>query len=174
MGCHCFTKTGCVQTVLKNCSFAKTSCALCVGKCQQVQLLPESNSAGQQHLACKLLHSIKQAAFVFFYRVQEGGGKGSTLTPGTLEWTVVSEHKLGEEKSMVWTLPGKLGLLYVAIHSQPCFPLLLGCFCAQESLIMKPDCASCFFLMSADNHLLHTLPGCHTMTCFTEFQVRLP
>ena len=85
----------------------KTSCVLSAGKCQQVQLLPESNSAGQQHLACKLLHSIKQAAFVFFYRVQEGGGKGSTLTPGTLEWTVVSEHKLGEEKSMVWTLPGK-------------------------------------------------------------------
>ena len=78
------------------------------GKTAQVQVLPESNTVGQQHLACKLLHSIKQAAFVFFYRVLEGGGKGSVLTPGTLEWSIVPEHKLGEEKSMVWTLPGKL------------------------------------------------------------------
>ena len=36
----------------------------------------------------------------------EGGGKGAVLTPGTLEWTLVPENKLGEEKSMVWTLPG--------------------------------------------------------------------
>lgn len=59
-------------------------------------------------MACKMLHSSKQAAFVFFYRVLEGGGKGATLTPGALEWTLVQEIKLGEEKSMVWTLPGEL------------------------------------------------------------------
>ena len=57
-------------------------------------------------MACKLLHSSKQAAFVLFYRVLEGGGKGAVLTPGTLEWTLVPEVKLGEEKSMIWTLPG--------------------------------------------------------------------
>jgi len=59
-------------------------------------------------MACKLLHSSKQAAFVFFYRVLEGSGRGAVLTPGTLEWTLVQEVKLGEEKSMMWTLPGAL------------------------------------------------------------------
>ncbi len=78
------------------------------GKCAQIQVLPDSNTAGQQHMACKLLHSSKQAAFVFFYRVLEGGGRGAVLTPGTLEWTLVQEVKLGEEKSMMWTLPGAL------------------------------------------------------------------
>lgn len=81
----------------------------CAGKCAQVQVLPDSNTAGQQHMACKLLHSSKQAAFVLFYRVLEGGGKGAVLTPGTLEWTLVPEVKLGEEKSMLWTLPGIQG-----------------------------------------------------------------
>ena len=57
-------------------------------------------------MACKLLHSSKQAAFVLFYRVLEGGGKGALLHPGALEWTLVPEVKLGEEKSMIWTLPG--------------------------------------------------------------------
>lgn len=79
---------------------------LCAGKCTQVQVLPDSNTAGQSHMACKLLHSTKQAAFVLFYRVLEGGGKGALLTPGALEWTLVPEIKMGEEKSMVWTLPG--------------------------------------------------------------------
>ena len=78
------------------------------GKCAQIQVLPDSNTAGQQHMACKLLHSSKQAAFVFFYRVLEGGGRGAVLTPGSLEWTLVQEVKLGEEKSMTWTLPGAL------------------------------------------------------------------
>lgn len=80
----------------------------CAGKCAQIQVLPENNTAGQQHMACKMLHSSKQAAFVFFYRVLEGGGKGAILTPGALEWTLVQEIKLGEEKSMLWTLPGEL------------------------------------------------------------------
>ena len=62
-------------------------------------------------MACKLLHSTKQAAFVLFYRVLEGGGKGALLTPGTLEWTLVPEIKMGEEKSMIWTLPGKIPTL---------------------------------------------------------------
>ncbi len=78
------------------------------GKCAQIQVLPDSNTAGQQHMACKLLHSSKQAAFVFFYRVLDGGGRGAVLTPGSLEWTLVQEVKLGEEKSMTWTLPGAL------------------------------------------------------------------
>ncbi len=84
-------------------------CLMCVGKCAQIQALPDSNTVGQQHMACKLLHSSKQAAFVFFYRVLEGGGKGAVLTPGTMEWTLVQEIKLGEEKSMAWTLPGQYG-----------------------------------------------------------------
>ena len=72
-------------------------------------------------MACKLLHSSKQAAFVFFYRVLEGGGRGAVLTPGTLEWTLVQEVKLGEEKSMTWTLPGALcqiRSLGITNHSQ--------------------------------------------------------
>lgn len=81
---------------------------LCAGKCTQVQVLPDSNTAGQNHMACKLLHSTKQAAFVLFYRVLEGGGKGALLTPGALEWTLIPEIKMGEEKSMVWTLPGTI------------------------------------------------------------------
>lgn len=68
-------------------------------------------------MACKLLHSSKQLAFVFFYRVLEGGGKGAVLMPGTLEWTLVPEVKLGEEKSMIWTLPG---LLSFSLLSQRC------------------------------------------------------
>ena len=96
------------------------TCSICVlhhqtllmllhaGKCAQIQVLPDSNTAGQQHMACKLLHSSKQAAFVFFYRVLDGGGRGAVLTPGSLEWTLVQEVKLGEEKSMTWTLPGAL------------------------------------------------------------------
>lgn len=57
-------------------------------------------------MACKLLHSAKQAAFVFFYRVLEGAGRGAGLLPGALEWTLVPEGRLGEEKYMQWTAPG--------------------------------------------------------------------
>ena len=67
-------------------------------------------------MACKLLHSTKQAAFILFYRVLEGGGKGALLTPGALEWTLVPEIKMGEEKSMVWTLPGKIITLILLFH----------------------------------------------------------
>ena len=67
-------------------------------------------------MACKLLHSSKQAAFVFFYRVLEGGGRGAVLTPGSVEWTLVQEVKLGEEKSMTWTLPGALILIIITIN----------------------------------------------------------
>ncbi|KAL3157200.1 hypothetical protein ABBQ38_001439 [Trebouxia sp. C0009 RCD-2024] len=86
------------------------------GKCTQVQVLPDSNTAGQNHMACKLLHSTKQAAFVLFYRVLEGGGKGALLTPGALEWTLIPEIKMGEEKSMVWTLPGAAGCFLGVQH----------------------------------------------------------
>ena len=68
-------------------------------------------------MACKLLHSSKQAAFVLFYRVLEGGGKGALLTPGALEWTLVPEVKLGEEKSMIWTLPGIINASFCFLFS---------------------------------------------------------
>ena len=55
------------------------------------------------------MHSAKQAAFLFFYRVLEGAGRGAGLLPGALEWTLVPEGRLGEEKYMQWTAPGLLG-----------------------------------------------------------------
>ena len=78
------------------------------GKSSQHQALPIANAAGQQHRACKLLHSAKQAAFVFFYRVLEGAGRGAGLLPGALEWTLIPEGRLGEEKYMQWTAPGTM------------------------------------------------------------------
>lgn len=79
-----------------------------VGKSSQHQALPIANAAGQQHRACKLLHSAKQAAFVFFYRVLEGAGRGAGLLPGALEWTLIPEGRLSEEKYMQWTAPGTM------------------------------------------------------------------
>ena len=137
---------------------------LCVaGKCTQIQVLPETNSAGQQHMASKMLHSTKQAAFVFFYRVLEGGGKGAVLAPGTLEWTVVLETKLGEEKSMLWTQPGKgptHGTYTTVTSSPPSFVLntlvgiesclthgsacLLGALCSLQGV--REQDADCWFL----------------------------
>ena len=46
----------------------------------------------------------------------EGGGRGAVLTPGSVEWTLVQEVKLGEEKSMTWTLPGALILIIITIN----------------------------------------------------------
>lgn len=73
-------------------------------------------------MACKLLHSTKQAAFVLFYRVLEGGGKGALLTPGALEWTLIPEIKMGEEKSMVWTLPGIITDHHFAVSRHDAIP----------------------------------------------------
>lgn len=123
-------------------SFNAQRCCFCAGKCTQIQVLPDSNSAGQSHMACKLLHSSKQAAFVLFYRVLEGGGKGALLHPGTLEWTLIPEVKLGEEKSMTWTLPGTLPLTPelkscsidgTSPGAQQCIPEFLKCSMAAPS-----------------------------------------